>query len=64
MGKIVKLNRDLVARSIASKTSQKAAAKKLQTKLAKRVRHERCKGEALIMVTKEIFRSFVMLNVG
>ncbi len=49
MGKILKLNRDLVARSIVSKAPQKA--KKVRTELAKRVRHEKRKGQARLMVS-------------
>ncbi len=62
MGKILKLNRDLVARSIVSKAPQKA--KKVRTKLAKRFRHEMSKGQAFITVTRDVFESFVMLRVG
>ncbi len=59
----MKLIRDLIARSMVrvSKTPQKA--EKVRTKLAKRVRHERSKGQARIMVTREVFGSFVMLHV-
>ena len=62
MGKILKLNRDLVARSMVSKSSQKA--KKVRTELAKRVRHERSKGQARVMVSREVFGSFLKLHVG
>ena len=63
MGKILKLNRDLVARSMVSKAPQKA--KKVRTELAKRIRHERGKGQARVMVSREVFGSFVMpLYVG
>jgi flagellar motor switch protein FliM len=62
MGKILKLNRDLVARSMVSKSPQKA--KKVRTELAKRVRHERSKGQARVMVSREVFGSFLKLHVG
>ena len=62
MGKIFKLNRDLVARSMVSKAPQKA--KKVRTELAKRVRHERSKGQARIVVSREVFGSFLKLHVG
>jgi hypothetical protein len=39
-------------------------AKKVRTELAKRVRHERCKGQARIMVNREVFGSFLKLHVG
>ncbi len=52
MEKILKLKRDLVARSIVSKAPQKA---KVQTELAKRIRHERRKGQARIMVGRGIW---------
>ena len=62
MGKILKLNRDLVARSMVSKAPQKA--EKVRTELAKRVRHERSKGQARIMISREVLGSFLMLHVG
>ncbi len=62
MGKSLKLNRDLVARSMVSKAPQKA--KKVRTELAKRVRHERSKGQAHIMVSREVFGSFLKLHLG
>ncbi len=63
MGKILKLNRDLVVRSMVSKAPHKA--KKVRTELAKRIRHEtRSKGQARIMVSREVFGSFLKLLVG
>ena len=62
MGKILKLNRDLVARSMVSKAPQKA--KKVRTELAKRVRHERNKSQARLMVSREEFGSFFTLHAG
>ncbi len=48
MGKILRLNRDLVARSMASKAPQKA--NKVRIELAKRITtHERIEGQARIM---------------
>ncbi len=38
--------------------------KKVRTELAKRIRHERSKGQTRIMVSREAFGSFVMLHVG
>jgi hypothetical protein len=62
MVKILKLNRDLVARSIVNKYTQKA--KKVRTELAKQVRHERSKGQARVMVSREVFGSFFKLHFG
>ena len=42
MGRILKLNRDLVARSKASKAPQNA--EEVRTELAKRIRNERSEG--------------------
>ncbi len=53
MGKILKLDRDLVARSMVSKAPQEA--EKARTELAKRVRHERSKDQARSMVSREVF---------
>ncbi len=61
-GKILKLNQDLVARSMVSKAPQKA--KKVRTDLAKRVRRERSKGQARVMVSRKVFGSFLKLYVG
>ena len=47
----MKLNRDLVAHSMVSKAPQKA--NKVRTELAKRVLHERSKGQARHMVSRE-----------
>jgi hypothetical protein len=60
--KILKLNRDLVARSMVSKAPQKV--KKVRTELAKRVRHERSKGQARILISREVLGSFLRLHVG
>ena len=63
MGKILKLNRDLVVRSMVSKTPQKA--KKVRTELAKRVRHERSgEGQARVMISRMVLGSFLKLHVG
>ena len=62
MGKILKLNRDLVARSMVSKAPQKA--EKVRTELAKRVGHEGSKGQACVMISREVLGSFLMLHVG
>ncbi len=62
MGKILKLNRDLVARSMVSKAPQ--TAKKVRTELAQRSRHERSKSQACIMVSREVFGSFEMFHAG
>ncbi len=61
MGKILKLNRDLVVRSLVSKAPQKA--RKVRNGLAKLVRHERSKGQARLMVNREVFESFVKLHL-
>ncbi len=64
MGKILKLNRDLVALSMVSKAPQ--TAKKVRTELAQRSRvwHEWSKSQACIMVSREVFGSFEMLHAG
>ncbi len=73
MGKILKLNRDLFARRMVSKAPQKA--KKVRIELAKRIgtnpffsseldTTESSKGQARVMVSREVFESFFMLYVG
>ncbi len=62
MGNILKLNRDLFARSVVGKASQEA--KQIRTKLAKRFRHERSKGQARFIVSREVFGSYEMFHVG
>ena len=61
MGKILKLNRDLVSRSMVSKAPQKAM--KVRIELAKRIRHERSKGQARVMISREVLGSYVTWKV-
>ncbi len=58
----LRLDRDLVARSKVSKAPQKA--ENVRTELAKRVWHERSKGQVRIMVSREVKGPFVMLYIG
>ena len=64
MGKILMRNRDLVARSMVSKAPQKAEKPEVRTELAKRVRHERSKDQARVMISREVLGSFLKLHVG
>ena len=52
MGKIFKLNRDLVARSMVSEAPQKT--KKVRIELAIRTRHKRSKGQARVMISRDV----------
>ncbi len=64
MQRILPINRDLFARSMVSKPEQGPTdSKKVRTKLAKRDRHERSKGQALIIVGRAVFGSFEMARV-
>ena len=62
MGKILKLNRDLVARSMVSKSPQKA--KKVRTELAKRVRHERSQEGGANLITRMSGLFFSLKKTG
>ena len=62
MGKILKLKRDLAGRSMVSKAAKKAM--KVRTELTKRIEHEGSKGQARVMISREVLGSFLMLHVG
>ncbi len=66
MGKVVKLNRDLVGRSIVSKAlaGPHRKRRKSGTSLPSKLGTRGAKGQTRLMVRREVFESFVMLHLG
>ena len=61
-GKIVKLHRNLVSARSLHETPEKPQI--VWDYLAERVRDERSKAQALVMVSREIFATFQVFHVG